>query len=257
MAREVQDGAVRHLLQACSDHSPLLISTGGFPQTGMTSKPFRFQVAWATHNQFEDVVRASWCSPFPLMPKLLELAAALTMWNKEVFGNLFRRKRKLWARLAGIQRRIMVGTLRYILKLERRLRQELEQMLDQIAMLWFQKAREDQIRGGDRNTKYFHMSTIIRRRFNRVNVIKDNDGVWCTDPRCIHQLIVAHFRALFFAELDANVEFRTRTVDFPRLSSLVAQGLQQLFTRDDITLALKSIQLLKAPDPDGFHAYFF
>jgi len=77
------------------------------------------------------------------MPKLSELAVVLTTWNKEVFGNLFRRKRKLWARLEGIQRKIAEGAPRHILKLERRLRQELEKTLDQIAMLWFQKAGED------------------------------------------------------------------------------------------------------------------
>jgi len=34
--------------------------------------------------------------------KLDKLAATLTTWNKEVFGNLFYRKRNLWAWLEGI-----------------------------------------------------------------------------------------------------------------------------------------------------------
>jgi len=83
-----QDGVVRHLLKAVSDHSPLLISTGGFPHSTTVSKPFRFQVAWATHNQFTDVVETCWRSASPLVLKLSELAAALTKWNSGGFWQL-------------------------------------------------------------------------------------------------------------------------------------------------------------------------
>jgi len=133
----------------------------------------------------------------PLVPKLSHLASNLSTWNKEVFGNLFKRKRTLWARIEGLQRRLNMGAPRYLLKLERKLRLELNQTLAQIAMLWFQKSREDQIRDGDRNTKYFHTATIIRRRLNHVHAIKDGTGEWHTDPSMIKQLFVAHFRALF------------------------------------------------------------
>jgi len=80
-----------------------------------------------------------------------------------VFGNLFCRKRKIWGRIEGIQRQLAAGAPRYLLKLERRLRQDLDQTLDQITMLWFQEVCVEQIRDGDRNTKYFHIATIIRR----------------------------------------------------------------------------------------------
>jgi len=191
------------------------------------------------------------------MPKLSELAADLTKWNKEVFGNLFRRKRKLWARIEGVQRRLAEGTSRHILKLERRLRHELEQTLDQIALMWFQKAREDQIRDGDRNTKYFHTSTIIRRRFNRVNALKDNDGEWCTDSQRIQQLILAHFKNLFSEDTDVSARIRARAVAFPRLHSSIVQELQSPFVKEEVLLALKAMYPHKAPGPDGFHAYFF
>ena len=166
-------------------------------------------------------------------------------------------KRQLSARLEGVQWRIANGAPYYLLKLERRLQQELDQTLDCIALLWFQTAREDQIRDGDRNTTYYHTATIIRRRFNRVTAIKDNDGVWCTDSGRIHQIIVAHFTALFSMETHAGVDLVSSIVNFPQLSPTAAQGLHQPFTRDDIVQALKAMQPFKAPGPDGFHAYFF
>jgi len=181
----------------------------------------------------------------------------LSTWNKEVFGNLFRRKRKLWARIEGLQRRLATGAPRYLLKLERKLRSELDQTLDQIAMLWFQKAREDQIRDGDRNTKYFHTATIIRRRFNQINAIKDGDGMWCTDSSKIKQLLVAHFRTLFCDDTSGQPVLRTHTVAFLNLAQPFIQTLEEPFTKNDILFALKGMQQFKAPGPDGFHAFFF
>jgi len=253
------NGAVRHLLQACSDHSPLLISTRGFPRTERALRPFRFQAAWLSHEQFDKVVEENWRTHAPLMPKLSQLASNLSTWNKDVFGNLFKRKRTLWARIEGIQRRLTMGAPRHLLKLERKLRLELNQTLAQIAMLWFQKSREDRIRDGDRNTKYFHTATIIRRRFNHVHAIKDGAGEWRTDPNEIKQLFVAHFRALFSEENTGQAVLRSNSVAvaFPELPQPLLQSLEEPFTKQDIHSALRGMQPFKAPGPDGFHALFF
>ncbi|KAJ8431324.1 hypothetical protein Cgig2_013540 [Carnegiea gigantea] len=84
------EGAVRHLLQAQSDHAPILLSLRGFSYLAKTRKPFRFQVAWTTHTDF----------------------------------NI--------------------------------------------------KSREEMIRDGDRNTTYYHTSTVIRTRFNRIEALQRN-----------------------------------------------------------------------------------
>jgi len=101
------------------------------------------------------------------------------------------------------------------------------------------------------------MSTIIRRRFNQVNAIKDGEDQWCTDSRQIKQIIVDHFRMLFSEDATAATAFKTQTADFPRLSLPLMQVLQQPFIGDDIVLALKGMAPYKAPGPDGFHTFFF
>ena len=150
-----------------------------------------------SHNRFEDFVKDKWIPHGQLVYNLSNLASELSIWNREVFGNLFRRKRRLWGRIEGIQRRLDSGAPRHLLTLEKRLRQELYQTLDQIAVMWYQKARMDQLRDGDRNTKFFHMSTIIRRRFNRIEALRDRDDLWCTEETMIKRLVVEHFRDLF------------------------------------------------------------
>jgi len=72
--------------------------------------------------------------------------------------------------------------------------------MDQIAVLWFQKSRVDQIKEGGRNTKYFHTSTIIRRRINWIDSLKDQDGVWQVEPETVKGLVVTHFKQLFTEE---------------------------------------------------------
>ena len=47
--------------------------------------------------------------------------------------------------------------------LEAKLRKELNVILNEIELFWFQKSRVEAIHDGDKNTKYFHISTIIRR----------------------------------------------------------------------------------------------
>ena len=130
-------------------------------------------------------MRKNWRPQDTLSSTLKGLATQLTEWNREVFGNLFGRKRRLWARLEGIQHSLVAGGPHYLRKLEMKLRAELDRTLDQIAVLWFQKSRVEQIKDGDRNTTYFHTSTVIRRRINRIESLRDPNGVWQVEPETI------------------------------------------------------------------------
>ncbi|KAJ8431281.1 hypothetical protein Cgig2_007614 [Carnegiea gigantea] len=252
-----QEGAVRHLIQSHSDHNPLLISTLGFTSQSRGKKPFRFQGAWMTHQDFDQVIRANWQTQVPIIPNLANLATVLTKWNREIFGNLFRRKRQLWGRIEGIQRSTENGGPRYLLKLEEHLRHELEQTLNQIETFWFQKSREDRIRDGDRNTTYFHASTIIRHRFNCIEGLKNSEGDWCYDTSCVKQMVVGHFKNLFSEPMEVTNVRPTLSGAFPSLSTEQRSLLARNFSSAEVYKALKSMGPYKAPGPDGFHAIFF
>ena len=252
-----QEGAVRHLIRIGSDHSPLLIATGGFVKTAARKPPFRFLAAWLSHSHFEQLVHENWSPIAPLSRKLQHLASNLERWNRDVFGNLFFRKRQLWARIDGIQRALSSGGPQYLRKLEHKLRAELDHTLDQIDMLWYQKARVHQIRDGDRNTKYFHASTIVRRRINRIEALRDSDNFWQHDPEMIQGMVTDYFRQLFSEEANNLPGEPLRTMGFPPLSAHWSQDLARPFTPEDVRLALKGMHPFKAPGPDGFHAVFF
>lgn len=103
----------------------------------------------------------------------------ITLRNKEVCGNIFQRKERLALRLEGVQRSLALNTAKNLLKLESKLRKEMNKSLSQEKMIWMQKCRINWLRFGDKN-KFFHTSTIIRRR-NKIETLQDDAGQWITD----------------------------------------------------------------------------
>ncbi|KAJ8421811.1 hypothetical protein Cgig2_009394 [Carnegiea gigantea] len=112
-------------------------SLGREGETGTQRK----KLAWTGHYHGRPTTLLQGCSKHAeLRVNLRTLATELTHWNKEVFGNLFRRKRNLWTRIEGIQCTLNNGGPRHLAKLEVRLRKELDSKLDQIESLWQQKS---------------------------------------------------------------------------------------------------------------------
>ncbi|KAJ8426906.1 hypothetical protein Cgig2_033461 [Carnegiea gigantea] len=90
--------------------SPKLLrpsTVAGFPYISCRPKPFRFRVAWTTNEGFERTLWENWHDNNAIIHALQSLLSTLNMWSREVFSNLFRRKRKLWVHIQGIQRKIM------------------------------------------------------------------------------------------------------------------------------------------------------
>ena len=77
-------------------------------------------------------------------------------WNRHVLGNIFWKKKRLLARLGGIQWALEDYYSHGLIDLEKQLRAKLEEVLSQKEIIWLQKSRQDWLCPGDRNTTYFH-----------------------------------------------------------------------------------------------------
>jgi len=128
---------------------------------------------------------------------LLYLLEDLLKWNKEVFGNLFRQKRKAWARMEGIQRKLAKGGGNHLLRMEAKIWEELNTILNQTETFWFQKSRIDAIREGDPNTRCFHLSTITRRKRNKIESLRSTDDEWISDIAEVKNLVLEYSTSLF------------------------------------------------------------
>ncbi|XP_074290582.1 uncharacterized protein LOC141617299 [Silene latifolia] len=251
------DASVRHLPAYQSDHCPLLISPNGFAPLNSIQRPFRFQAAWMTHENFSEFIASNCSSNNGLVSKLSELSTNLQRWNEDVFGNIFRKKRELFARIEGCQRVLSARRQHHLIKLEARLRKELDTILEREELLWYQKSRVEFIRDGDRNTSYFQVSTLVRRWRNRINLLKNDEGVWVEDRDEIKSMVVDFYKRLYTDDTrdgeDADIPYDL----FQEFNNEQWEGLSRYYSPAEIDNVVFNMGSLKAPGPDGFQALFY
>jgi len=82
------------------------------------------------------------------------------------------------ARLNGIQRAVAVRLSNSLLDLKNNLLKVLDVVLGQEQELWALKSRINWMVQGDRNTAFFHVSTLVRQKRNQILAIKNGVGEW-------------------------------------------------------------------------------
>ncbi|XP_016195052.1 uncharacterized protein LOC107636029 [Arachis ipaensis] len=249
------EARVEVLARVKSDHHPLLISMK--PKDNLANnKPFRFEAMWSRHPDFKQFVESHWSGAQHWGRSLSALAENLMVWNKEVFGHIGRQKRSLMRRIGGIQKASSYGRNPFLEELERNLTNELEEILDREEIMWMQKSRDIWVVEGDRNTKYYHTKTIIRRRRNRILKLMNSQGDWIEDQEELRQHVVEFFKCLYRHDNSLSPVLIT-TRSYPMLEEDIKRSFNLKPTEKEIQDALFGIGSFKAPGPDGFPALFF
>ena len=132
-----------------------VIGGGQFP------RPFRFQPMWLSHPTFPEVVRNAWTSSASLHQVVSNFSSKATNWNKSQFGNLFHRKKRILARLKEIQDCLSRRPNSFLIDLEGKLRLEYAEVAKLEEEFWAMKACILWLVEGDRNTSFYHTSTLV------------------------------------------------------------------------------------------------
>ena len=248
---------VYHLGALNSDHCPLHIDTN--PNDSFSPRLFRFEAIWAKDPRCYNIIDEAWknefygSDSFILCRKQFSTTAALKKWNKETFGFCQTRMKELSTKLEQVQAG-SVSEKNSLMKAS--IQRELNSWLSNNESFWKQKSREVWLKEGDKNSKFFHLSTIIRRRRNAIDAIKGDDGVWITNKAEIRNHIVSKFQSLYTFE----------PVSFPPdLDDLILPCITQSENADlclipsplEIKESLFGMQNLKSPGPDGLPALFY
>jgi hypothetical protein len=188
-----------------------------------------------------------------LVKKLAQTKAALKRWNSQHFGNI---QTKIKSTLIKIDQVQLASPCPQASLQESLLKKNLNDLLLKEETLWRIKSRETWLQCRDLNTKYFHSSTLIRRRSNAVNFLKTSNGAWVSDRSEIGGTFVNHFSTLFSSTAPPIDE------DMLNLFELVISTDDNTIlcatpTDEEVVQSLSSLGSTKAPGPDGFTALFF
>lgn len=98
-----QEATVTHLPFVSSDHSAMHLQLVPEMKGNASRRPFRFEAAWLSHSSFKELLSASWDANIDTRQALGKLEGILRKWNKEVFGDVQRRKDKLVEEIKKVQ----------------------------------------------------------------------------------------------------------------------------------------------------------
>ena len=141
------------------------------------SKPFRFQSSWLADDSFPNLVRDAWSNNPGLYDAIKKFTTKAAKWNRVHFGNVFAKKRRVLARLSGIQRVMADGPSGFLINLEKQLQIDLSNILNQEEELWALKSRINWMIQGDRNTPSImclHSLEESTRRFSISKIPKES-----------------------------------------------------------------------------------
>jgi hypothetical protein len=239
-----------------SDHHPIMVHLGGIQQI-FGNRKFRFERAWTLHSTYKDVVHQAWDDQNPIPLKVKNMEEKLTHWRVHTFGSIRKQKIELMARIGGIQRRQHEGTSNNFLnKLEKTLQAQLDIALTQEEMVWFQKSRAQWIKDGDRNTRYYHLKTLNRRRKNKISMLRNEEGIWVEDEGQLKFMVNDFYHKLFEDPSNINIWHQTLHT-YPPLSDAEKEELKKDIQNIEVKESLFSMGAWKAPGPDGFPAGFY
>ena len=135
---------------------------------------------------------------------------------------------------------------------------ELDLVLTQEEELWALKSRINWMIFGDRNTSFYHLSTIVRRKRNKILAIKNSVGDWLTDEMEVMDYIRKSFIELYTTSHNqSNWNSALPSKWQPALTEEEHGSLEKELNDEEIKATLWSLIASKAPRSDGLHVGFF
>ncbi|XP_021290562.1 uncharacterized protein LOC110421316 [Herrania umbratica] len=238
-----------------SDHHPILVRCTDSPLLLQAKKNFRFEEAWMTHPNFIDFLKTKWRFAEKDMSITLKgLADNLQQWSLETFGDIYKKKKRLLARLKGMQKIPDAKPSDYLQHLEIALIEEYNLALYQEELIWQQKVRLDWLKYGDSNSKFYHALVKSKQRKKKIVALRREDGSWCTDPKELEEMVVNYYQHLY---KDDGLRVSLSVSPNWRLNDDQISDLAKGLSSEEIQHALFDMNPRKSTGYDGFPASFF
>ena len=215
---------------------------------------------WTRDESSSEVVEKAWSlqvegsQNFRFVKKCQNIRNDFIVWNKKCFGLVHNRISEIEHKIKKLQEDCEPSQEN--LELKATLNLELNEQLEREELKWKQKSCELWLKEGDRNSKIFHLSTLVRRRRNQIAEIQLEDGQWIHEHKDIEDYFTRHFLEVFQSdsplipqELEGlmppciSLEENIKLVRFPDM--------------EEIKAVIWELNPMKAPGPDGLPGLFF
>ncbi|XP_060972563.1 uncharacterized protein LOC115717820 [Cannabis sativa] len=241
---------------AISDHAPIILDTHLFSARGFI--PFRFFEAWSWEDLCKKEIANAWSfsgvnATASFIQNIHNSRKALQAWKKNLKGVNEGDIKDLEKRLEWVQNHPITDAFR---EEDSRIHAQLSVSWSKLESMCRQKSKETWLSLEDRNTRFFHAATVIRKRRNNIWAIKDKDGRVWKDKKHIPEVINSHFLELF-TSLRSHIDQELEDLFVKRIDSSSNDNFASIPSYAEIKEVVFCLHLLKAPGPDRFSGCFF
>ncbi|KAF7152387.1 hypothetical protein RHSIM_Rhsim01G0140300 [Rhododendron simsii] len=243
-----------------SDHNPLILNTS-FPLQKV-GKLFRFESFCTTEESCKPIIEEAWAMDYEgtkmvkVCKKQRGCKEKMKVWHRQTFGDIRLQIATLKDQLVEIQEKLELGLNSNYLATEKTIKCKLEDLWQKDAMFWHQRSKIKWLQMGDKNSHFFHLSTIQRRQINQIVKLKDDASLWKMEAKEITGIIKSHFQSLYSPPAARDFNDVLSLID-PLVSHDINSSLTKAVTNEEIYLAAFQLGPLKAPGSDGFPGLFF
>lgn len=139
---------------------------------------------------------------------------------------------------------------------EAQLQVDLQEALKNEEQLWRTKSHTQWLATSELNTRFFHLSTLIRRRKNCIKGLKTENGRWLNNREDLGAYLCSNFQTIFSTSSPAAPDDISNLFS-PIISADDNDFLCRVPDEAEILSVIQSIGASKAPGLDGISALFY
>ncbi|RYR65333.1 hypothetical protein Ahy_A03g011263 [Arachis hypogaea] len=240
-----------------SDHSPLILN---LKTVFRIRKSFKFEAFWADKEECEKVVKKGWgkevsqsCEWTRITRRMNNCKEELKKWSKSTFKRADKEINRLKEEMKKLQDSNFTEEKQNQVHV---LKEKITALWKQEEKFWGQRSRLKWLKWGDKNTSFFHATTIQRRERNRIERLKNEAGYWLEEREEIMRHIEEHFEALFTSTTRQRYDNTLSKIPV-RVTEEMNRDLISEVSDDEIRNAVFSMGSLKAPGSDGLNGLFY
>ena len=76
-------------------------------------------------------------------------------------------------------------------------KREIDELLERESIFWAQRAKENWLKGGDRNMSFFHAKATQKQKKKKIVRLMDEIGNWQDNAKDIEHIVVQYYQTLF------------------------------------------------------------